>query len=74
MQQENNTDNLDKYRKHSVHLTSCCHIEENAEDVYGQKRDNHRADGHRDNLLKLLGRAAQSIAFDIGESQTDNKS
>ena len=74
MQQEYNTDNLYKYRQHTIHLACGSHIEEDTKDIYRQKRDNHRLDGHRDNLLKLLSGTAQHIVLDIRQAQAHNES
>lgn len=53
MQNENDSDNLDKYHQNGVHLSRMSHIQEDAEDIKRKQGENYRTDHTDDDCLKI---------------------
>ena len=73
MEGENHADNLDEHREHTHYLAGVGHVEEDAEDVDGKQRKNHRLDGLHDDFLEVIERILQCVAVEVGQSDTDGE-
>ena len=52
--EEYDADDLDEYGQDAEYLADICHVEEYAEDVEGEKRDDCRLDGLDDDLFEVM--------------------
>ena len=70
MQNENDSDNLNKYHQNGVHLSRMSHIQEDTEDIKRKQGENYRTDHTDDDCLKIPCYVFQSIAVQRSQSQS----
>lgn len=70
MQQKDNSDDFDKNHQNGIYLSGMSHIQENAEDVKRQQRQDDRTDHAHDDFLKVPCYTLQSIAVQCRQSQS----
>ena len=70
MKAENYTDNFYEHNQHREHLSRIGHVEEDAEDIDGQQRQNDRPDGAHHDFLEIVHHVLQCRSVEARQSDT----